>query len=288
MRGGDSINNGNSRGQIKRTARSKSSNRQGGKDKKTHVAQKRVNTKSSNKSHSSSKTRMKKRMLRQKQKSMPRKSKHTNHVDLSSRQLKQKPLISESNKFDKKRHFMNTLQTLRVRAEEEYFYKQPPLENRQNSSSTVSFSPLPLTPDVADKSLSKTDEHNEHNNMKNILYQNIKDYEENINDDNNIADENLRIKEAILRLVSLLESHRDEKIHGIDNSDKLLTKFEEKEVRQSLLVKKEAAKRKKAKETKQVFDAMLIDYAKRVHNYKDPTLQDALRPMPLLNMNEKL
>ena len=36
------------------------------------------------------------------------------------------------------------------------------------------------------------------------------------------------------------------------------------------------------------FDAMLVDYAKRVHNYKDPSLEEARRPMPLLNMNKKL
>ena len=41
-------------------------------------------------------------------------------------------------------------------------------------------------------------------------------------------------------------------------------------------------------DTTEFFDAMLVDYAKRVHNYKDPSLEEARRPAPLLNMNKKL
>ena len=33
-------------------------------------------------------------------------------------------------------------------------------------------------------------------------------------------------------------------------------------------------------DTTEFFDAMLVDYAKRVHNYKDPSLEEARRPAP--------
>ena len=159
--------------------------------------------------------------------------------------------------------------------------------NREHSSSTAEFSPLPLTPDAS----IPDDESSSSSSMKEIIYESIKDYEEDINDiHNNSAYEDSRIKDAIVQLVNLLEESRSSSDvkYNLQSKEKAFTKLEKKELRKKRRVDQEVAKRNEALKTKKVFDNMLVDYAKRVHNYQDPTLQDARRPMPLLNMNEKL
>ena len=263
------------------------------KSKKEFLAEEILNTplsKKSTRKRSTSKTRMKKRMLQQKGKSNTKSKvrKSTPHVDLSSKKIRQKPLISNSKKFDKKRHFLNSLQSLRVKAEDQYFEKQSPFSNRKHSSSTAEFSPLPLTPDA---SIPDDESSSSSSSMKKIIYQSIKDYEEDINDiHNNSAYEDSRIKDAIVQLVNLLEESRSSSDvkYNLQSKEKAFTKLEKKELRKKKRVDQEVAKRNEALKTKKVFDNMLVDYAKRVHNYQDPTLQDARRPMPLLNMNEKL
>ena len=263
------------------------------KSKKEFLAEEILNTplsKKSTRKRSTSKTRMKKRMLQQKGKSNTKSKvrKSTPHVDLSSKKIRQKPLISNSKKFDKKRHFLNSLQSLRLKAEDQYFEKQSPFSNRKHSSSTAEFSPLPLTPDA---SIPDDESSSSSSSMKNIIYQSIKDYEEDINDiHNNSAYEDSRIKDAIVQLVNLLEESRSSSDvkYNLQSKEKAFTKLEKKELRKKKRVDQEVSKRNEALKTKKVFDNMLVDYAKRVHNYQDPTLQDARRPMPLLNMNEKL
>ena len=191
----------------------------------------------------SSKTRIKRRMLR-KGKNRPAKS----HPSFSPTLVAQEPLISHSKKFDKKRHFLNTLQKLRNTVESLYL-DQKSIRTNTNKHGKPLNSP-PLTPEAV---RIPNDEFQE----KGKFLPESEDYE---------------IELTAVKLLQLLQA-RNGKSSTMPKDG--TSGMEEQAVA-------------RINDSAEFFDAMLVDYAKRVHNYKDPSLEEARRPMPLLNMNKKL
>ena len=192
----------------------------------------------------SSKTRIKRRMLR-KGKNRPAMS----HSSFSQTLVDQEPLISHSKKFDKKRHFLNTLQKLRNTVESLYL-DQKSIRMNTNKHGKPLNSP-PLTPEAV---RIPNDEFQE----KGKFLPESEDYE---------------IELTAVKLLQLLQARNGKSSNTMPKDG--TSGMEEQAVA-------------RINDSAEFFDAMLVDYAKRVHNYKDPSLEEARRPMPLLNMNKKL
>ena len=60
-----------------------------------------------------------------------------------------------------------------------------------------------------------------------------------------------------------------------------------KESEEEILLEEERMNAERAVKAKKDFDNMLIDYARRVHDYRDPSLVEALRPMPMLPLHRE-
>ena len=162
----------------------------------------------------------------------------------------QEPLISHGKKFDKKRHFLNTLQKLRNTVESLYLDQESFGKNIiKHASATVLNSP-PLTPETVHMPNDELEE-------KGKFPPESEDYE---------------IELTAMKLLQLLQARGK-------GSGAMLQSGASGIEDQALTRTNDAAEE---------FDTMLVDYAKRVHNYKDPSLVEARRPMPPLNMNKKL
>ena len=194
----------------------------------------------------SSKTRIKRRMLR-KGKNRPAKS----HPSFSPTRVAQEPLISHSKKFDKKRHFLNTLQKLRNTVESLYLDQKSIRTNTKKHNLGKPLKSPPLTPEAVRIPNDEVEEKG-----KNLPES--EDYE---------------IELTAVKLLQLLQARNGQSAKTVPQDG--ASGMEEQAVA-------------RINDTTEFFDAMLVDYAKRVHNYKDPSLEEARRPAPLLNMNKKL
>ena len=59
------------------------------------------------------------------------------------------------------------------------------------------------------------------------------------------------------------------------------------ELEEQRILEEQRREAERAIQAKHDFDNLLVDYARRVHDYRDPTLVEASRPMPMLPLHRE-
>ena len=213
----------------------------------------------------------------------------TKRVTLTAEQSSKQntAMFNFSDTFDRKRHLITKLQDLRLAAESAHSPSHTVSNtihslNTPPSRSRVKYKHKSISPKVI---VEIPQTHSDR--KKGEVYQSKNDAAEAPGSP---------LEGAIVHLIDLLQDYEDpEKAQFSDEEEtkprhsplELQRIMAHNELEEQRILEEQRREAERAIQAKHDFDNLLVDYARRVHDYRDPTLVEASRPMPMLPLHRE-